>query len=291
MDGAPIRRLLADGWWRALSRGIYHTSPAEPSWDGWAWSGLLIGGHGSRLGPRASGYLHGLLDNPPKPVDVLVPMGRSTRIDGPWQFSRERPGARTHRTVGALAHLCVEDTVLDLVGALGEGDVVGLVTRATQRRRTSPSAILRTMAERSRQPHRELLQHLLADVSEGVESPLELRYLRNVERPHALPRGNRQRRRLGLPYVSDVGYDEFCLLVELDGRKGHDGEGRFRDLDRDNRFALASWLTLRYGWFDVVNRPCQVAFQVASVLAQRGWAGIAQRCPSCRLAPDEDLLQ
>jgi hypothetical protein len=47
-----------------------------------------------------------------------------------------------------------------------------------------------------------------------------MRFLHDVERPHGLPRGDRQQSRRGLPYASDVGYDDYQLLVELDGRKG-----------------------------------------------------------------------
>jgi hypothetical protein len=86
-----------------------------------------------------------------------------------------------------------------------------------------------------------LLGVLLSDVGAGAESPLELTYLWDVERAHGLPVGRRQASRLGLPYASDVSYDAFGLLVELDGRLGHDGAARFRDMQRDNRFSSRGW--------------------------------------------------
>jgi hypothetical protein len=180
--------------------------------------------------------------------------------------------------------------VLDLAAAGGPSVVVLLVTRAVQRRGTRASRLAVALAERRRHPHRKLIQGLLGDVAAGAESALELDYLRDVERAHGLPKGVRQASRRGLPYVSDVGYDEWRLLVELDGRLGHEGEGRFRDMWRDNRFALEALLTLRYGWFDVVDRPCAVAAHVASVLVHRGWSGLLGRCPRCRNAADLDLL-
>jgi hypothetical protein len=290
LSRAALARLVASGWWTIIARGIYQTSPTPTSWNGLAWAGLLVGADRARLGPRASGHLHGLLDDPPAPIDVLVPRDRLCRIDGPWVFMRERPGARTPRTLGAPPRLSVEDTVLDLAASGSEPELVSLVTRAVQRRRTSTSALLVALGQRSRHPHRQLLVSLLGDVAQGAESPLEFRYLRVVERPHGLPRGARQRRRLGLRHVSDVGYDAYQLLVELDGRAGHEADGRFRDMARDNRFAASSWLTLRYGWYDVLHHPCQVAYQVATVLAQRGWAGVPHRCPNCRSASDDDLV-
>ena len=126
---------------------------------------------------------------------------------------------------------------------------------------------------------------MLEDVAEGAESALELLYLREVERPHGLPVGNRQRSRAGLPYCSDVGYDEYQLPVELDGRDGHQGTGRFRDMRRDNRFAARRHTTLRFGFFDVVNRPCAVAGLVWSVLVDRGCPEPFRHCSRCRNVP------
>jgi hypothetical protein len=273
-----LERLIASGWWTSIARGVYQTSPGPVSWVGLAWAGVLLGADHARLGPRASGHLHGLLEDAPTPIDVLVPHDRFCRVSGPWVFSRERAGARSSRTLGAPPRLSVEDTVLDLVGSGTEHELVSLVTRAVQRRRTSTSALLVALEQRRRHPHRQLLLSVLGDVAEGAESPLEFRYLRVVERPHGLPQGSRQRRRLGLRHVSDVGYDIYKVLVELDGRAGHEADGRFRDMARDNSFAASSWITLRYGWYDVLHHPCQVAFQVGTVLAERGWAGVPSRC-------------
>ena len=114
---------------------------------------------------------------------------------------------------------------------------------------------------------------------------MELDYLRDVERAHGLPKGRRQRYRGGLRYRTDVGYDQWGVLVELDGRLGHEGEGRVRDLRRDNDFALRSLTTLRYGWYDTAYRPCLVARQVGAVLTSRGWPGPLLRCRRCRRVP------
>jgi hypothetical protein len=56
---------------------------------------------------------------------------------------------------------------------------------------------------------------------------------------------------------------------------------------RGNRFALIEWITLRY--YDVVYRPCLVAFQIAAVLIARGWDGLSTRCHRCLNAADPEL--
>lgn len=72
-------------------------------------------------------------------------------------------------------------------------------------------------------------------------------------------------------------------VVELDGRTGHEGAGRFRDMSRDNRNTVRGRATLRYGWTDCRHHPCQTSRQVASTLVLLGWGGLANSCPRCRL--------
>lgn len=284
-----LARLRSSGAWQSLAPGLYSVRPGPPAFDTLAWGGVLLGGPEARLGPRSSAFLHTLVTEPPPVVDVLVPPGGAYRTSGPWQFIRENPGMRSPRSPGSPPRLSVEDAVLDLAATASVREIVHLVTRAVQLRRTRAPRLAVALGERPRHPHRRLLEDLLGDVGAGAESPLELAYLRDVERAHQLPRGLRQGSRRGLPYLTDVGYDEWALLVELDGRLGHEGDGRFRDMNRDNRLVLAALITLRYGWLDVLDRPCEVAAQVAAILVRHGWPGLPSRCPRCLAAADSDL--
>jgi len=143
---------------------------------------------------------------------------------------------------------------------------------------------------RSRVRHRRLLEQLLFDIATGAETPIELRYLRDVERAHDLPAGNRQLPARRGKDFRDVTYEEFGLVVELDGRLGHEGTGRFRDMRRDNATILMGQVTLRYGWIDVVDEPCVGAQQVAEVLSARGWTGLPSRCDRCQNATDFEIV-
>jgi hypothetical protein len=199
-------------------------------------------------------------------------------------------GSAPARSVKDPPRLTVESTVLDLSDVRDAGEVVELVTTAVQRRLTTVKRLRQDLDARARHRHRALLRDLLADVGAGAESPIELRYLRDVERPHGLPKGSRQQSRSGLPYMTDVDYVEFGLIVELDGRAGHEGIGRFRDMDRDNRHALLDATTLRFGHYDLASRPCAVAFQVYCALAGRGYVEVFLRCRNCIAVRDHDLL-
>jgi hypothetical protein len=58
---------------------------------------------------------------------------------------------------------------------------------------------------------------------------------------------------------------------------------------RDNRSEIAQLRHLRYGWADVVDRPCAVAMEQALVLRQQGWDGEFVRCPACPPEEPEGL--
>jgi len=280
----PVTRLLATGRWRRLDRGLYFTHDEEPPWPSFAWGGVLLGGDHARIGGPAAAYLAGLFPSPPDRITVLVPEQRVMTSRFPWIFERERAGVRSPARFGSPPRISVEDLVLDLCQDADVPRVIDLVTTAVQTRRTKVPRLRQALRQRQRVRHRRLIEHLLADVAEGAETPLELVYLRDVERAHGLPRGRRQQHRHDARSgIRDVVYEEFDLVVELDGRVGHDGLGRFRDMRRDNGATVAGEATLRYRWSDVRGRPCSVSRQVDGVLSTRGWRGLLRPCTRCRL--------
>jgi hypothetical protein len=281
-----LARCRSDGTLVDVTFGL-HRLPLVPwTFESAVWSGSLLGGTGARIGGLAAARLAGLADDPPASVDVLVPAGRRVaRNDPRWRFLHERAGVRRSGGRGSPPRIDVEDTVLDLCDGAREAEVVGWVTAAVQRQLTTPARLGQRVDERSRLRHRRLILAVLADVTVGAESPLEVRYLRNVERRHGLPDGRRNRRN-GSPVLTDVDYDPYALLVELDGMQGHKGEGRFRDMKRDNLHVVLGRPTLRYGHADVFEQPCAVAREVANMLIRYGWGGLPSRCRRCAAFSD-----
>ncbi|AXE39714.1 hypothetical protein JS278_02576 [Acidipropionibacterium virtanenii] len=117
-------------------------------------------------------------------------------------------------------------------------------------------------------------------MSIGAQSSMEVRYLRDVEKAHGLPRGVRQKSVVAHKFT-DVIYEQYKLVMELDGLVGHFGEGENHDTWRDSELLLRGIESMRFGWADVTVRPCEVAAMVAWVLQVRGWDGQMQLCPSC----------
>jgi hypothetical protein len=189
-----------------------------------------------------------------------VPTNTHPKRSGPWHFLRETPEARSAQTLGSPPRLTVEDTVLDLATTGSDGDVVTLLADALRLRLTTPSRLRAALGRRARHPRRRLLTELLTD-ADGIESGLELAYLRDVERAHDLPRAMRQGGLPDLPYRTGVDYDEFGLPVELDGRRGHEGAARFRDMNRDNRHVLRGKPTLHTGGGTLWRDPAKSHFR------------------------------
>ena len=282
-----VRRLVGQGHWQRVTPGIYHLGSGTPDWLARAWAGILLGGQHARLGFAAAGYLWGLVDEPPAEITVLVPAGRQVSRREGWTFPRERPGVRPQRSRAEPARTTEIDTVVDLCAETDDAGAVDLITRAVQRHLVKAPDLLRCVEGRRRLVNRATMLHLLAEVAEGAESPLELGYLNDVERAHGLPTAKRQQRSRSGREVRDALYEEYATLVELDGQLH--ALSRLRDMRRDNRALLDGLATLRYGWPDVTGRPCQVAFQVAAVLVARGWDGLPSRCNRCEHATDADL--
>lgn len=276
-----ISRLVADGSWGRLEPGIYLVPDVEPSWVGLVWAGVLIGGPDARACGLTAASLAGLTDDQPRPIQIITPNGMF-RVDRPWvQFRQEANRVRKASSRADPPRTRIEDTVLDLCAAGSRSGCVDWVTRAVQRRLTSPEALQAAVNRRARVPHRRFMTGLLTDVATGVHSTLEYRYLHDVERAHDLPTARRQRPRPGAGEFIDAVYEDFGVVVELDGRIGHVAEGQFRDRRRDNRHTRTARPSLRYGWSEVSGEPCGVATEVAEVLIGRGWGGYPSTCGRC----------
>jgi very-short-patch-repair endonuclease len=128
----------------------------------------------------------------------------------------------------------------------------------------------------------------LDEADTGVHSLLEHRYFNGVERRHGLPSGTRQRvtRRGSSRQYSDVAYEQYGTLVELDGRASHPEAARWADIRRDRAQVADGLVTLRYSWTEVSTTSCAIAAEIARTLRQRGWTGTLRRCGRHCRAPE-----
>lgn len=292
-DRALVARKVRRREWVLLHDGILIDHTGEPTRRQREWTALLR--HpGSVLAGRSALRAEGLGVEPARrdPIEIAVPHGRHLKREAGLTAVQLRGFAEAARLDASPPRLRVEHAASMVASAAGSEDAaVAVLADVVREGATTAARLGDVIGGLPRLPRRALLLEVLADVGEGAESPLERRYLREVERAHGLPRGERQVRELVRSddghrrlVVRDVRYAEHRALVELDGRVGHTAAlDRWSDLSRDLAAAVDGDVTLRAGWQQVLE-PCRLAVLVGGVLRARGWSGRPHPCRSAHCA-------
>lgn len=275
---APVgaRRRWIDGW-VPMGHGFYCTR--EPTFESWCWAGMLRAGDTGVITGTAAGHLHGFVKAAPSSITIYHERSAPLSAMGDSEFSiRFRRGARASR--GTPRRAVVESTLVDIARESDRNTTIDAIARAVAEGMTTPERVLAALGRSGRVRHLALMRDVCAAASDGVQSILEWLFLKDVIGGHGLS-GAQLQVSLVSGTRSDVHFAEFGFVVELDGRLGHEDEP-FRDMDRDNRLAARGILTLRFGWHDVVTRPCAVAEQIRAVLELKGLTPNGSRCARCR---------
>lgn len=275
-DANLVRRRVRRRDWIVVHPGVLvdHTGPLTRSQEEWAavlyYAPAVLTG---RCALRRYGVRTGR-DSTPGTAMIDIAVERSRRVGC-------LPGVRVTRVADwdgrTLTHLSpplmrLEHVVLDLAAQSDEVRAVAVLADAVQSRRTTAARLLDALDGRPRLRHRRLLRRLLGDVVTGTHSVLEWLYLTRVERRHWLPTARRQR-----PITSgrrrayrDVEYLDQDVIVELDGRLGHElSLDRWDDLDRDVDSSVTGRMTIRVGWRQCLD-PCRTASAIGHILMARG---------------------
>lgn len=294
LEPHDLRRLVRRRDLTPLFAGVYVDHTGSPAWIQRAWGAVLFASsHESRRSqdgpPRGEDRGAALTaasamraaDGPGRGEDagpIQVAVARDRRLIAPAGVTVVRTFAMSDRVLWNVGppRMRYEEAALDVaLATAGEFDAIGAVARAVQSRHTTAVRMQEALGERSRAPRRAFLQQVLADVARGTCSVLEHGYLTRVERPHALPSGQRQ---LRVGTMSGVVYRDVAVgeevLIELDGRLFHDtAEQRDRDFERDLDAAASAQGTVRLTWGQVIDRPCTTAAKLSLVLERAGIPG------------------
>lgn len=234
-DGVVTRAQLSDGGWsrsdieRALRRNelcrvhprVYVTHTGPLTWRQRAWAAVLFAQPAALCGasveePRrdVGGPIHVAVDQRRRvraPAGVVV--HRMTDLDARVFYGARPPRLRLEDNALAMAH-----------DAPSKHEVIGILADVVGRRGVTPESILGSLERFPSLRRRRWVVGVLEDLATGSWSVLEHAYLTRVECAHGLPRAARQVRRRtpsGNEY-RDVEYQPYGLVVELDGRLGHD---------------------------------------------------------------------
>jgi hypothetical protein len=285
-----IKFRVASGRWQQIHPGVYATFSGEPNRTARLWAAVLLAGPGAVLSHETAAQLQRLTDKPSDAIHISIPGQRRVRTVADISIHRSVRIVQATEGYSYPPRTRIEETVLDLTqSAASFDDVCGWVTRAFARDLTTETQLRAAIRARAKLRWRADLSELVVAAAGGDHSVLEFRYHRDVERAHGLPESIRQ-----VPFRTEAGrrgrrdrvYQEFSVVIELDGRLAHPVENKWQDQRRDNAAAADGQLSLRYGWADVTRQPCATAAEVARVLRSRGWPGRAHPCsPGCPVQP------
>jgi hypothetical protein len=255
--------------------GVYvnHTGPL--TWTNRAWAAVLVNWPAALADVSAVNLagdpIHVAVDSAATPIDRRgIRLHWLTDVESRVLWNLSPPRVR------------VEDALLTVAGrAETRIEALSVLADACRRRRTTPARLTAELEARIGIKNRAWLRAAISETGQGIQSALESGYLRRVERAHGLPRGTRQQRvRSGNGVLfRDVLYEDYGIVVELDGRIGHElSSDRWNDMDRDLDAAVDRLLTVRLGWRHAEDQPCRTAARLAVLLQDRGWRGRPRRC-------------
>ena len=268
---SALRRLSAD--WHKLADGLYIIG--EVTWHAFAWAALLRGGASASLGGGAACFLHGLIRNEPEQITVWVSAPKKPLEHSGFRAQFKRAPRRAR---GEMSRTSVEESICDYASETHSLNLIEAVTRAFGERKTTPGRLRGEVLARSRVAQRRLLMNLTDHANDGIHSVLEWQFNVMVAKPHGIVALTRQIRLTRRGRV-DVWFEDFGVIVELDGRQFHDAD---RDARRDNEHALvAGAVSLRFTWRQVIHEACEVARIIERALRLRGWEGGIRACAHC----------
>ena len=284
---SDIARKIRRREWAMVHPGVFVGHTAALTWQQRAWAAVLNSWPAALCHESAVRAAEGPGRRDRDDAVLHVAVASSRHLVAP-------PGVRLHRSTSLLENVRwnlgpprvrYEDAVLDTsLDAPSDLRSVAVLADACGSRRTTALRLLEVAEARTRLSRRAWLVGILNDVATGTCSVLEHGYLTRVERPHGLPRGERQvsHRHQGSHVFRDVEYRKAGVVVELDGRLFHSSvERRDVDMDRDLDAAVEGRETLRVSYGQVFDRACRTANRLAAVLTRHGWAGSARACAEC----------
>jgi hypothetical protein len=287
LSDEAIAHRVASGRWQRIYPGVYVTFSGPVSREVRLWAAVCYAGAGAVLSHESAAEVQRLVDKRAPHIHLTVPSSRRVACQEDLEIHRALRVLIDRRfPPGVLPQTLVDDTLLDLIDqATTIDEVCALVTAAFGRRLTSEGRLRATAGLRKRLRWREDLNPLITEAARGTHSLLEYHYDRGVESAHGLPKAARQ-----TPYTKldgtkgfrDRVYQEYGVVVELDGVSAHPEENRWADRERDNHAAMLRRQTLRFGWKHVRHQACDTAAMTAVVLRNHGWRGAPRSCsPQC----------
>lgn len=242
-------------WWVA----ILETGCAEAALDG--LSALQAAGLTGLDGPLTVSCPHGSRPRATPGVDV-----RETR----WRRDGDvvTAGLPRLRVSAAAVHAAL--------WARSDRAAALFLVASVQQRLTTPDRLTTELALVRRHRRRSVVTRVLADLADGAQALGELDFV-GLCRSHGLPCPTRQAVRLspGGRWYLDSSFDQYGVVVEIDGVAHLEGLNPVADALRQNALVIGGELVLRIPLLGLRVAPGEFVDQLAACLRSRGWSRAA----------------
>jgi hypothetical protein len=272
-----LRWFMASGRWQVPHPGVVvaHSGPLSEMLR--VWVALLGCGRGAALAGLTAAGLDGLTGQQPKKPQLLVPHRRQvTDRDDIEIHSSTRLGSADVHPLRTPRRTRLPRSLVDAASWAGSDDEARAILAAgVQQRLVRVTDLDAVVALIPNLPRRRVIRLTLRDIKGGAHSLPEVEFA-GLCRTFKLPPPSRQvvrRDASGRRRWLDVFWDDFGLVVEIDGLFHMAANAWWRDMWRGNDHTVALEGVLRYPSFAIREEPERVARQIAAALRARGWKG------------------
>ncbi len=229
----------------------------------WAPRGLVTG--------RLALHLYSSDLQPPATAQLVVPNG--DRMDAPpWVTVHQTGPLNQSGAPQAVRCVVPERALLDAWRFAAPADRRDILYAALWARVCTWRQVRREAARAPRVAGRRDLDRVLGWFAGGATSPLEVRaqYETFADARFGDFEWQVKLRLETRRATADILHRRAMLVVELDGDRYHSSRrDRNEDRNRDVDLAAAGYLTVRFGWDDIVRRPAWCREKLLAVLASR----------------------
>jgi hypothetical protein len=269
-------QICAQRWQRVWTRSVcLHTGPISTL--GRRWAAVFEGGDRAMLDGEASLVASGLSHYEVSVLRVSVPRGVKPLTGSGLDIRRTRRWSAVDCvTTGVPRTRVPVAAVRAAMWARSDKQAALLLTMPVQQGLTTPEQIGRALLAIHRDRRRELMHAVVTDLLGGVRSLGELDFARECRR-RGIPEPDRQQIRRGRDgrYYLDVCWDDFRLVVEIDGIHHSWATSVVPDALRQNEVSLGRSTVLRLPLLGLRVAADEFFDQVERGLAAGGWCRAA----------------
>lgn len=278
---------VSSGRWQRPCNGVIvaHSGPlTESQVLRVTW---LSGGRNAALAGLTAAWLGGFTGFgdknpiPDKTIFLVVPVSHKKRIELPWpnieiRYSR----ALTEKDVYVNLEPRRTKMARSLIDAAAwmptDRGAMAVLAAGVQQRKTRVPDLRETLDRCKWVRRRALMREILCDIEGGAQALSELDFYRAVIRQFGLPQPSGQAGRRdsrGKQRWIDVMFEEWNVVVEIDGAQHTQPLEQWDDMDRDNDLNIDGYRVLRFPAWLVRRNPERVARKILEALRRAGYQG------------------